>query len=127
MACWYHANSLLASRSETIDVSPANSGEASLDERLSGPSILVLGMHRSGTSALTGALGLCGAWVGEEPELTGANIENPRGFWERRDARQVCDRLLQTAGAEWWKVTNFDPEGIPHAVLTLRNGLGLRR
>ena len=97
---------------------PANSGEVSLDERLSGPSILVLGMHRSGTSALTGALGLCGAWVGEEPELTGANTENPRGFWERRDVRQVCDRLLQTAGADWWKVTNFDPEGIPHDVLT---------
>ena len=88
-----------------------------MDERGSGPSILVLGMHRSGTSALTGALALCGAWVGEDPELTGANIENPRGFWERRDVRQVCDRLLQTAGADWWKVTHFDPEGIPHAVL----------
>lgn len=80
-------------------------------------SLLVLGMHRSGTSAITGALGLCGAWVGEEAELTGANVENPRGFWERRDTREVCDRLLHAAGADWWKVANFDPEAIPRAVL----------
>ena len=74
-------------------------------------------MHRSGTSAITGALGLCGAWVGEETDLTGANIENSRGFWERRDVRQICDRLLQAAGADWWKVASFDPQGVPHAVL----------
>ena len=80
-------------------------------------SLLVLGMHRSGTSAITGALGLCGAWVGEEAELTGANVENPRGFWERRDTREICDRLLQAAGADWWKVANFDREAIPRAVL----------
>ena len=103
--------------SGTTEVSRSGATERSPDARRSGPSILVLGMHRSGTSALTGALGLCGAWVGEERELTGANIENPCGFWERRDVRQICDRLLRTAGADWWKVTNFDPEGIPHAVL----------
>ena len=74
-------------------------------------------MHRSGTSAITGALGLCGAWVGEEAELTGANVENPHGFWERRDTREICDRLLQAAGADWWKVASFDPEAIPRAVL----------
>ena len=39
--------------------------------------LLVLGMHRSGTSAITGALRLCGAWVGEKAELTVPNIENP--------------------------------------------------
>ena len=74
-------------------------------------------MHRSGTSAITGALGLCGAWVGEEAELTGANVENPRGFWERRDTREICDRLLHAAGADWWKVASFDPEAIPRVVL----------
>ena len=55
--------------------------------------------------------------MGEEAELTGANVENPRGFWERRDTREICDRLLQTAGADWWKVANFDLEAIPRAVL----------
>ena len=74
-------------------------------------------MHRSGTSALTGALGLCGAWVGRPSELTEANTENPVGFWERRDVREICDRLLLAAGADWWKVARFEPEAISHAVV----------
>ena len=89
----------------------------SFDKMLSRSVLLVLGMHRSGTSAITGALRLCGAWVGEETELTGANTENPHGFWERRDVRQICDQLLHTAGADWWKVANFNPDAIPHAIL----------
>ena len=87
----------------------------SLDETRS--ALLVLGMHRSGTSVLTGALEPCGAWVGEASELTEASAENPRGFWERRDMRGVCDRLLQAAGADWWKVSRFEPEAISHAVV----------
>ena len=79
--------------------------------------LVVLGMHRSGSSVITGALELCGAWVGEKAELTGANLENPRGFWERRDIRTICDRLLHAAGADWWKVARFEPNAIPHAVL----------
>ena len=82
-----------------------------------GTGLVVLGMHRSGTSAITGLLHLCGAWVGEQHELTDANIENPHGFWERRDLRRICDTLLHSAGADWWKVASFDSEAIPHAVL----------
>lgn len=81
------------------------------------PGLLVLGMRRSGTSAITGTLKLCGAWVGEEAELTGAGEENPRGFWERRDTRNVCDRLLHAAGADWWNIAQFEPENIPGDVL----------
>ena len=81
------------------------------------PGLIVLGMHRSGTSAITGTLRLCGAWVGEEAELTGANKENPRGFWERRDTRNICDRLLHSAGANWWDIAQFEPGNIPEDVL----------
>ena len=91
--------------------------EPSLDEPCSSSALLVLGMHRSGTSVLTGALELCGAWVGEASELTEANPENPRGFWERRDVRGMCDRLLLATGADWWKVARLEPEAISHAVL----------
>ena len=98
-------------------MSDGDAVERSLDERYSKSALLVLGMHRSGTSAIAGALRLCGAWVGEETELTGTNVENPHGFWERRDMRRICDRLLHTAGADWWKVASFDPGAIPHAIL----------
>ena len=74
-------------------------------------------MHRSGTSAITGALRHCDVWVGEETELTDANVENPLGFWERRDMRDLCDQMLHSAGADWWKVANFDPKAIPRAAL----------
>ena len=85
-------------------------------------SIVILGMHRSGTSVLTGALALCGVWAGDEAELTAANAENPKGFWERRDMRALCDRLLRAGGAEWWRPTgfdpaDFDPAAVPEAAL----------
>ena len=88
-----------------------------LDERTSRPTLFVLGMHRSGTSAITGALRHCDVWVGEETELTDANVENPLGFWERRDVRDLCDQMLHSAGADWWKIANFDPKAIPRAAL----------
>ena len=86
-----------------------------LDEKSARPALFVLGMHRSGTSAITGALRHCDVWVGEEKELTEANAENPQGFWERRDMRDLCDRMLHSAGADWWKIANFDPKAIPRA------------
>ncbi len=74
--------------------------------------IVVLGMHRSGTSALTGALASMGVHVGDEEELTPTNWQNQKGFFERRDAREICDMLLHNSGADWWKISNFDPDNI---------------
>jgi hypothetical protein len=70
--------------------------------------LIVLGMHRSGTSALTGALHACGAYAGLNSDLTGSNVENPKGFFERRDIRQICDELLYSADADWWKTSAFE-------------------
>ena len=89
-----------------------------LDEKSAKPALFVLGMHRSGTSAITGALRHSGVWVGEETELTDANVENPLGFWERRDMRDLCDQMLHSAGADWWKIADFDLKAIPRAALT---------
>ena len=72
--------------------------------------VVVLGMHRSGTSALTGALSRMGLFVGEPEVLTASSWENPEGFFERQDARQICDALLHGSGADWWKVSGFDPD-----------------
>ena len=79
--------------------------------------LVVLGMHRSGTSAITGTLGLCGAWVGEQDELTGAGHQNLKGFFERRDLRDICDSLLFSADADWWKLLAFSPENVSSEVL----------
>jgi hypothetical protein len=45
--------------------------------------IVVLGMHRSGTSALTRGLSTLGVGLGDT--LHPAGSDNPTGFWEDRD------------------------------------------
>jgi hypothetical protein len=74
--------------------------------------LVVLGMHRSGTSLVTDLLQTLGLYVGDPDHLTPANWENPRGFFERRDMRGICDRLLHAAGSDWWKVGAFAPGAV---------------
>jgi glycosyltransferase involved in cell wall biosynthesis len=78
--------------------------------------LFVLGMHRSGTSAVTRILNMAGAHFGPEGISNGADAGNPKGFWERVDVRRVCDGLLQEAGFDWWRVDGFDVDAIPEDV-----------
>jgi glycosyltransferase involved in cell wall biosynthesis len=82
--------------------------------------LLVLGMHRSGTSSLARLLNLAGAYFGPEGIATDPNSENPKGFWERRDVRAVCDGLLHGGGYDWWKIAGFSVDNIPQEVRDLR-------
>jgi len=56
--------------------------------------ICILGMHRSGTSTITRAINLLGAFLGEEKDLIPAAPDNPEGFWERSDVVALHDRIL---------------------------------
>lgn len=58
--------------------------------------IVVLGMHRSGTSAITRGIVALGASVGENLVPEGA--DNPTGFWEDMEFVQINDRLLEAIG-----------------------------
>lgn len=61
--------------------------------------ILVLGMHRSGTSALAGLLHKSGIIMGNENTfIPGPSIENPRGFFENYEFRKINDALVEHAG-----------------------------
>ena len=64
--------------------------------------IFILGMGRSGTSALARILSLCGCVL--PATLKDANEANPRGFWEPVDALKLNDEFLFRHGA-----TYFDP------------------
>jgi hypothetical protein len=61
--------------------------------------VLVLGMHRSGTSALTKALNLLGAAL--PARLMAALPQNPSGFFEPAQIVDIHDRLLASAGSSW--------------------------
>jgi hypothetical protein len=62
--------------------------------------VLVLGMHRSGTSALTRVLNLLGLDAGREV-LMGASESNPTGHWEVEPLTAFNDRLLDELGGRW--------------------------
>lgn len=70
--------------------------------------IFILGMHRSGTSLTAHLLNMMGIYFGPEGSSTGANIENPKGFWERRDVRTINDQVLQSNGFDWYKISEFE-------------------
>jgi hypothetical protein len=56
--------------------------------------ILVLGMHRSGTSMVARLLNMMGAYFAPEGVEMPAHPEKPKGFWERQDVL-LCIRLLR--------------------------------
>ena len=68
--------------------------------------LLVMGVHRSGTSALTRVLSLLGA--GLPSELLGPARGNPRGHWEPKRLVALDDEIFRTFGEDWW-----DPAAIP--------------
>lgn len=78
-----------------------------------GGSIVVLGMHRSGTSLLCTLLAHSGVFFGDEGQLIPPNEENPKGFWEHLGVRSINDRLLHASLSDWDYVSNFDYGSIP--------------
>lgn len=60
---------------------------------------VVLGMHRSGTSSVAGALVLLGATPPRT--LMPPRPENPKGFWESERIMVVNDRILAHFGSSW--------------------------
>ncbi|MFZ1568894.1 MAG: glycosyltransferase [Thiolinea sp.] len=71
--------------------------------------ILVAGMHRSGTSALTRVFSLLGADLPKHLAPALAN-NNETGFWESVDLMVEHDALLESAGSFWsdWSEFNSD-------------------
>ena len=63
--------------------------------------ILVLGMHRSGTSAIARILNLMGCYFGDESQVKKPGPENPKGFWERNDVLEVNKLILEEMGVAW--------------------------
>lgn len=63
--------------------------------------ICILGMHRSGTSAMARALNLMGAYLGPPDKMMPPRDDNPEGFWEHADIVDFHDRLLLTLARTW--------------------------
>jgi hypothetical protein len=64
--------------------------------------LFVIGLGRSGTSALTRVLSLCGAAL--PAGLLGATASNPRGYWEPRAAVHLNEDILRR-----YNSSGYDP------------------
>jgi glycosyltransferase involved in cell wall biosynthesis len=73
--------------------------------------VVVLGMHRSGTSAITRALEVLGVTIGENllPSVDGINA---KGFFEDVDINSLNAEILRALGSDWHSLAKIEPEDI---------------
>jgi hypothetical protein len=66
--------------------------------------VVILGCHRSGTSALAGTLGLLGGTL--PAKLLKPNYSNEKGYFEPQEIASLHDEVLASAGSTWndWSV-----------------------
>lgn len=77
--------------------------------------VLILGMHRSGTSAATRVINLLGAELGSD--LVPPGPDNRDGFWEHAEAVRINDELLHGLGRTWYDMREMPAGWVdsPHA------------
>jgi len=75
--------------------------EAVRPPRAESKGVLVLGMHRSGTSAITSLLSLLGPELGDRDDLMPANDANQKGYWESTSLAGFQESLLEKLGGGW--------------------------
>lgn len=72
------------------------------------PQTVVLGMHRSGTSALTGLLDRLGFYAGPGDHLMGE-------YWEHQELHTIDEEMLAVLGGSWDDVLEIDPRRLGEA------------
>ena len=87
-----------------INVAPVSASviseqNAAVSRKLQRLAILVLGMHRSGTSAISGVLNFLGASI--PGDLLPPSEDNKKGFFENRRIVEFHERLLKEFGSRW--------------------------
>jgi hypothetical protein len=64
--------------------------------------VVVMGMHRSGTSAVTRVVSLLGVRLCRPEDLVRGHDGNERGHWECGPLVAENERLLQSLASRWW-------------------------
>lgn len=71
--------------------------------------ICVLGMHRSGTSLVTGLLRMVGIYLGSDDEMYPPGKGNPKGHWENMTSKKINEDLLREFGGAGDNPPYFPP------------------
>jgi hypothetical protein len=92
----------IASRARCFINSLASQAElqqARLNRKIASHLVFVLGMHRSGTSAITGMLAQAG--FGAPADLMPATVSNPKGYWESLRILSLNEDFLAEMESHW--------------------------
>jgi len=76
--------------------------------------VVVLGMHRSGTSAVVKALSCLGVSLGDN--FMPAGSDNPKGFFEDKAVNQLNIEMLEVIGQHWFSLSLITDEDISKLV-----------
>ncbi|WP_161575406.1 glycosyltransferase [Beggiatoa leptomitoformis] len=80
--------------------------------------LIVLGMHRAGTSSVARLLNMMGAYFAPEKSSSPtksalpATEDNPKGYWERWDVVHTNEEIMQAMGLEWDRISTFSAEQV---------------
>lgn len=80
--------------------------------------VLIVGMHRSGTSALSGTLSTIGLNLGTD--IVGKGVDNEKGFFENRYFLQFNKDLFKANNGDWQDIPS-DIECSPEMKERLKN------
>ena len=72
--------------------------------------LCVLGMHRSGTSALMGLMNHSGLYIGEQAQLMPAAAENAKGFYEHNKIYELNEWLLAKNNSHWSDLSSLNSQ-----------------
>lgn len=72
--------------------------------------IIILGMHRSGTSVAARISQCMGAYLGEDSELMGISLDNLDGHFENIEAVDINNRILYFCNREWYSLKTPIPD-----------------
>ena len=75
--------------------------------RVNSRAVAVIGMHRSGTSAVARGLQALGVYLGSD--FLGAQPENPTGYWEDTGIVELNERVLKVLRLTWDGTAPIDP------------------
>lgn len=69
--------------------------------------ICVIGMHRSGTSAITKAISFLGPSLGNNEDLLEPHSDNPKGFFENKNLVNLNEAILNKFNRSWSTVSQL--------------------
>lgn len=82
--------------------------------------IIILGMHRSGTSVVTGSVGLAGADLG--PNLHGEVFYNPKGLFEDSKLNLLNLKYLYRHQSGWYRPFRYKPSEVQDSKMIAKLG-----